>query len=221
MATTTALITGVLQRVGEDPDSPAFYQAFEALDALNEAQRVFALLTLCLEAVDTLDVSGSATHHLLDDFADFLLPLRVRWASTGARIRPARLEEISAATDAWIEEEGVATHYTVLGFDLLALSLVPPASSSIELTYARTPGVMTSVSSPEIPLEYHWALEDYAVYRLRMPKEGGQEGAKTLELYGNFLSAAQECAETVRKRMLGGDYDRLPYPFKEKKQDGR
>lgn len=72
-------------------------------------------------------------------------------------------------------------------------------------------------STPEIPLECHPAIEDYAVYRLRMAKEGGQEGAKTLDLFSNFLTTAREHAEAVRKRMVGADYDAEPFELKEKR----
>lgn len=217
MATTAELVNAVLSRVGEDPAAPAFYQAFEALDALNEGQRLFVLLTLCLETKATLDAGGSATHHLLASLPDFLLALRLRWATTGNRIRPGRMQDFSAEADNWLTLAGDAQRYDVAGFDLLTLSGVADAGRLIEITYARMPAVMTMASSPEIPLEFHPTIEDYAVYRLRMAKEGGQEGAKTLELFRNFLATAREHAETVRKRMVGADYDAQPFELKEKR----
>jgi len=217
VATTAELVNAVLSRVGEDPAAPAFYQAFEVLDALNEGQRFFAFLTLCLETKATLDAGGSATHHLLASFPDFLLALRCRWTHSGERIRPGRMQDFAAEADNWLTLSGDAQRYGVAGFDMLVLDRQPDAGSVIEITYARMPAVMTTASSPEIPIEFHPAIEDYGVYRLRMAKEGGQEGAKTLELFSNFLTTAKAHAETVRKRMVGADYDAEPFELKEKR----
>ncbi len=207
------LIERTLKDLGEDTSSPVYYKSSEALDALNEAQRFFCLLTLCLETTGNLALAADTSfYHLLTSFEHFLLPLRVQVVATGAKVRPGRLGDFDALSSTWQDDVGAPTRYDVLGMDLLAVTPRPDAlGTSLEITYAETPARMTSESgTPEIPAEYHPCLADYAVPRLRV-KEGGQEFQKVLSRFGNFLTEAAKMAEYVRSRMAGRDYDRQPF----------
>ena len=210
--TSGELTERVLKRVGEDHDAPVYYKPSEVLDALNAAQRLFCLLTLCLETSDTLALTGTTTfYNLLSSFSDFLLPLRVQVVD-GDKVRPGHLASFDSLSDTWQADAGDPERYNVLGMDLLAITPRPASTStSLTITYAQCPARMTGESdTPEIPTEYHPCLIDGAVVQLRA-KEGGQEFQKVLPAWGNFLNEAVKMAEYVRGRMAGRGYDRAPF----------
>lgn len=202
----------LLKRIDEDSTSPVYYSISETLWALNAGQRLFVLLTLCLETTDDLPLTaGTAHYRLLGTFSDFLLPLRVRVAgSGGARVRPMRLEELDALTPSWQGTAGSPERYACLGFDHLSIYKQPASSgTSLDVTYARCPAAMVASSSPEIPEEYHPSLIDAAIPLLRL-KEGGQEFQKSLQYFERFLQAAAKMGNYVRARNQAAQYDRVP-----------
>ena len=73
------------RRLGEDPSNPQWWTVAEATAALNWAQRLFCLLTLCLEDQRPLDLTpGKQYYHMLQEpqFLDWFAPLRVRFQNT-------------------------------------------------------------------------------------------------------------------------------------------
>lgn len=202
----------VLARVGEDPTAAAqnqFYTATEALAALNQAQRLFVLLTLCLERTVGITLSpGVAFYSMLEWFPDWLLPLRLR---SSQKLRPARLSDLASLDATWSVSAGAPVKYALLGFDLLASYQQPTAGVGLTVTYARCPVALVNASDvPEIPPEYHACLIDGAIPLMRA-KEGGQEWQKTLTLWDRFLDGAQKLAEYVRARNKEQGYDYIPF----------
>lgn len=205
------MITRALRRLDEDATAPQWADSKAALRAINEAQRVFCLVTLCLEKTGTLALTGGTTfYHVLPTLSDFLVPLRVKVAG-GARLAPDPLVAFDARSSSWQSAAGTPTRYALLGLDLLAIMPRPAAGgTSLTITYAHAPAVLTTgTNTPTIPEEYHPALVDYAVNRLRF-NEGGAEFVKSLAYFERFLKAAQKMAAFVRARSLGARYDRLP-----------
>ena len=209
--TVTQLQARVLERLGELSATPAYFKGFEVLAKLNEAQRFFALLTLCLEKTSSFSLDADTTFvHLLPSITDFLLPLRVR-ITAGARLRSNRLQDLDALKTSWQKTSGAPERYVLLGLDLFVVTPQPTTSTGLSITHAHAPAVLSNPSqSPEIPTEYHPALIDYAVHALRA-KEGGQEFLKTLPLLNRFIEDAEQCAQFIRKRSLAQRYDRLPF----------
>jgi hypothetical protein len=71
----------IYRRLGENPASPQWWTVQEATNALNWAQRLFVLLTLCIEDQREWTLTPGVQHyHMLLDpmFPDWLMPLRVR-----------------------------------------------------------------------------------------------------------------------------------------------
>ena len=212
---TSDLQTRVLERLGEDPNSPVYYTAANALSWLNAAQRLFVLLTLCLETTNTLQLAGGAAFYsmlTIAAFQDWLLPLRVR-ITGGAKLNPARLAELAALDAAWSVSPGAPTRYALLGFDLLGIYQQPPAgvAMSLQITYARCPDPLLGGfnESPEIPAEFHPALADWAIPLMRA-REGGQDFQKVLPLWDRGLDAATKLADYVRARNKEQGYDYMP-----------
>ncbi len=212
------LQTRTLERLDEDTSGGGYFSASEVAGALNEGQRMFVLLTLCLESNGTqaLD-AGVSFYRMLNVFADWLLPLRVRVHGTGGqKLDPSRLQDLTALNPAWENEAGTPARYSHLGLDLVAIHKRPSASgTSLDWTYARMPAKLRAESdTPEIPEENHLDLIDYAIPLLRA-KEGGAAFLGSLAYFDRFLESAMKKAEYVRARNKAQLYDRGPFEMKD------
>lgn len=200
-------------RVLERLDQPGggYYTNAEALSAINEAMRFFALLTLGLEKTVTFNTGSSAPFfHMQSFFGDWLLPLRMT-TSTGKQVRPARLSDLDCLDANWQNSTGTdALRYVALGLDFV---VIYPASQNLPttITYARAPvPLVGAFDVPEFPEQTHPAFVDYGTYRLRF-REGGQEFAKALPYFQRYLDEAQRYARLIRARNIGSRYDKLPF----------
>lgn len=204
----------VSQRLNEGTIGATFYSLAEITAALNEALRFFALLTLGLEKTATWNVpaynAAAPFFHMLQYFPDWIVPLRLT-TTAGAKVRPARLEDLAALNPAWWNAPGNPTRYCALGADFLGLYQQWANGGTLQVTYARAAAVLALATDvPEFPEEYHPRLVDYGVYRLRQV-EGGQELEKALKYLDSFFDGAQHYANYVRSRNLGSRYDKVPF----------
>lgn len=207
------LQTRTLQRLDEDTSGGGYFTGAEVKAALNEAQRLFALLTLCLETTGTQALDAATpTYHMLTVFPDWFLPLRVRVHGTGGlKLAPSTLADFDALNPAWQNEAGTPERYSHLGFDFVALHKRPTlAGTSLDWTYVKTPIRLVSESaSPEIPDENHLDLIDYAIPTLRA-KEGGAAFLSSLHYFDRYLESVKKKADFVRDRNQAQHYDRVP-----------
>jgi len=203
----------VSQRLNEGfgAGGPTFYPTVEIVAALNEAQRVFVLLTLGLETTVPWVVPAATTFfHMLVTFPDWVVPLRIA-TTAGAKVRPGRFSELWSLDSQWPQSPGAPNRYVHAGADLLAVYGQPAAPVTLNVTYARCPApLVLDADVPEIPAEYHPELEKYARYRLRQV-EGGEPFAAALPLLAEFLDAAGKYADYVRARNKGSSYDAQPF----------
>lgn len=207
------LQTRILKRLGDDPTvdvSNMYYQPSEVLTALNQLQRMFVLLTLCLETTAAMTLDGSTFYRMLTIYADWIVPLRVR--SSAKKLKPRRLTDLAALDSMWTQKAGVTDSYSHNGMDLLAV--YKQSSVTLSVTYARTPVDIADDTEPEIPLEFHPSLIAGAIPLLSV-KEGGQEWQKRLDsMWNDFMQAIRLCADQVRKRNLEQGYDAMPPEIK-------
>lgn len=211
------LETRTFQRLDEDTSGGGYFSASEVANALNEGQRLFALLTLCLETTGTQALAAATpTYRMLTVFPDWFLPLRVRVSGAGgAKLAPCTLSDFDALNPAWQNEAGTPERYAHLGFDFVALHKRPTLTgTSLDWTYAKTPARMVSESSvPEIPEENHPDLIDYAIPSLRA-KEGGAAFASSLPYFDRYLESVKKKSDYVRTRNKAQLYDRGPFELK-------
>lgn len=208
--------TVLLTRLGDDPTLPITQQHYtpaQCTAAINMLQRLFVLMTLCLETTGSpvALVAGTAYYAMLGQFSDWLVPLRIRDAS-GKKIKPCRLADMVALDSNWSTRQGTLSRYALVGFDLLGI--YKSATTTITVTYARCPVVLAAGTDvPEIPERYHTNLIDGAIPLMRT-KEGMQEWQKTLFLWDRFMDAAAECAGKVKARNMEQGYDNWPQEMK-------
>jgi hypothetical protein len=204
----------VSQRLNEAGGGP-FYPGSEITSALNEANRVFCLLTLGLEVTSPWNVAANTTFfHMLGIFSDWLVPLRIS-NPFGTKIRPAKFSELWSLDPQWPASPGAVpaapTRYAAAGADLVALYGQPTTSTVLNVTYARAPVALVNAGdTPETPAEYHPAYVSYGINRMRQV-EGGAPFASTLPLLAEFMDAAQQYGEFIRARAIASGYDSLPF----------
>lgn len=212
--TTQDMVFRAQSRLGDNPlaaQPNQFYTYQEVLAWINTAQRVSVLLTLFLEATGTLALAtdGRPFYRMLSTFSDWLLPLRVR-LSSGAKLRPDRLQNLSALDSSWTRSAGAPSRYALRGFDLLGVYQQPSGAASLSITYARSPIVLVNPTDvPELPDEYHPTLIDAAIVLCRA-KEGAQEFSKVMPLWGKYLDEMTRLGDMVRHRSRERGYDFLP-----------
>ncbi len=204
----------VSQRLNEGTNQggPTLYPTAEIIAALNEAYRFFVLLTLGLEKTATWAVPAATTFfHMLTIFSDWVVPLRIATAA-GAKVRPARLEDLGSLDTQWVASPGSSARYVHLGADFLGLYQQPAASgTTLNVTYAcAPPALVETTDTPETPAEYSPKFVDYAIYRCRQ-MEGADEFQKALPLLQSFMEGAKHYAAYVRSRNLGSRYDKVPF----------
>jgi hypothetical protein len=191
--------------------APTFYPTAEITAALNEAERVFCLLTLALETTTPWSIPPNQTFtHVLPSFPDWICPLRVSNAG-GTKIRPAKFSELWALDNQWPVKPGAPTRYAAAGADLVAVYPQPTVGTVVNITYARAPVPLVNAGDvPELQPEYHPQLVNYAINRMRQV-EGGEVFAGTLPLLAEFMDAATEYGNAMRLRAIGSGYDTLPF----------
>jgi hypothetical protein len=206
----------VSQRLNEGNSGYVFYPQAEIASALNEAEAFFVLLTLGLETTLPWTVPAASPtqqntfFRMLNIFPDWICALRIATTS-GTRIRPCRLEDLTALDTQWMSNVGPISRYAALGVDLVAVYQQPQLASTLQVTYARAPVPLVNAGDvPEIPAEYHPKLVSYAEYRMRQG-EGGQEFAKALPGFNSFLDGATHYGNYVRSRNRGSQYDKVPF----------
>lgn len=204
------LTARVYQRLNEVSSAAGYYSPAEVTAAINEGQRFFCLLTLCLEATANFTLAANTSfYHMLTTFPDWLVPLRVYCGVDD--VRPSSLSLLSAYAPNWMAVTGSPERYVAKGLDFFAIYPTPTSATALSITYARAPQTLTNGSdAPEIPEAYHSALADYGVYRLRI-KEGGQESAKVMAYWQRFLADAKQEGDYVRARNLTARYDAIPF----------
>lgn len=211
--TLAELETRTLERLGETSAAGGYYTPAQVRMALNEAQRLFAFLTLCIESTDTMPLTANtAWYSPLSTLPRLIVPLRIRIAGTGGtKLEPKRLEQLDALSANWQTDSGPPRRYACCGPNLLAIHPSPTAGgASLSVTYARSPiPLVGSGQAPEIPEEYHPDLINYAVPRLRA-SEGAEEWRKNLADFLRFWRAARKLAMYVRARNQSAQYDHLP-----------
>jgi len=207
--TYAALRANVLERLGEDAAVSGYYDGVDAGDGLNRAQRLFVLLTLCLEATGSITISpATAWYQVRTQIPGWMLPLTLEF--DGAKLRPVRLAELDALAVGWQATPGDPERYALLGLALLAIYKQAPEAGTLGTTYAKPPAWMIDDADvPEIPAAYHELLPDAAIALLRL-REGGQELEKVKPLLGRFMTGATQLARYVRERSLDLRYDRQP-----------
>jgi hypothetical protein len=193
--------------------TPTFYPTSEIIAAVNEGQRFFCLLTLVLETTEPWTITpGQLFFNLLPVFTDMIVPLRIA-DTQRVKVRPARLEDLSSLDAQWPLALGPPQRYVRIGADLVALYPSPIVTTTALVTYAQAPATLANdADAPQIPVQYHPKLADYAINRVRQV-EGAAALEQTLPLLGSFLDAAQACADYVRARNRGNQYDVQPFEF--------
>lgn len=211
-AQSCTLNLGVLKgRLAEMLDNPfVYYTENEIRHAINVAQRLFCLITLCIErSVSFPLVNGQCFYTIDSVISDWIVPLRIGFS--GVRLKTETLQSLDALSGAWRLTPGAPRRYVQDGFNLLGVSPQPASGvNALTVVYAAEPSEMIADSDfPEIPPEQQILLPDAAFYLLRL-KEGGAELQAAVKYWQRFLEGAQKYQSFTRARSRAQLYDRVP-----------
>jgi hypothetical protein len=196
-------------------DDGTYYAPDRVLRAINVAQNLWCLLTLCVEKTVTLNLAATTTwYSILNDFAltDYLLPLRVLY--NGARIKPATLNQLSCYGN-WRTAPGVPRYYFQQGLDLFALYPQPrasdPLTGALQLTYAAVPPqLVNAYDLPAVSEECQPWIVDGATYIVRL-NEGEAEANVTQPYFERFMTNAAKYGQFIRARSKAQNYDQYSF----------
>lgn len=206
--TAATLIDATLTRLDQPIDGTGFYSRPEALQAVNTAQRLVCFLSLCLESTASIAIDPSAAIYSHDGIAI------LRIAQGGVRVERVSLGSLAARDAKWYTaQENDVESYAPISASKFAIYARPFLASSLSVTTARYPAVMSEGSTPEIPEEHHQALADGAAAILAGMKEGGQEQTKAKQWLTSYLDAVVDIADAVRNRSRQYRYDVAPPPL--------
>lgn len=180
--------------------------------AVNVSQRLFCLITRCLEreASFTL-VNGQAIY---DDIrlqiTDFLLPLRVNFS--GTRLTNDLFHSLDMRDSIWRNRAGNPVRYSMLGWKMLAITPQPATgSNTLDVFYAAEPPELVNAGDlAVIAPEQQIFLPDAAHWILRL-KEGGTELQNAKPYLERFTTAAGKYAKFIESRSGGQTYDTPPF----------
>jgi len=192
-------------------DDGTYYTTAEVIHALNVAERLWALLTLCIEHNFSVQI-GFAGESFTDAPLGTIVPLQVNYGNIPVPLKPETLHQFAARNSNWRNEAaGVPKRFAWAGWDLVAVS-PPPISPLVAAKVAREPFAMTIIQdTPGIEPEQQVHLVDFAIAFLRL-KEGGQEMANAMEYMKRFLDAAEKYSRFNRSRTKGQVYDGVQPP---------
>lgn len=193
-------------------DDGTYYTPDRVLRALNTAQNLWCLLTLCIEKTATIPLTAAQPFYALSGagVTDFIVPLRALYVNS--RLRTATLNQLHQR-GSWRAIAGPPTHYYQQGVDLLAVYPQPRSSDplTLSLTYAAyPPALVNDYDLPSIATENQPYLADAATYILRM-FEGDAELKLTEPFLTRFLDAAQKYGAFIRARSKAQAYDTFPF----------
>src|SRR6266536_6164436 len=164
----------VWQRLDDNVTPGIYYTPTAVLDAINEGQRLWCLLTLALERTVSLTLTGGQAEYtnlralITAAGQSYIVPLRMSITSSGARIRPSTPHELDALSDSWLGTVGTPERYVTRGFNYLGVYPQPAGNTGVQMIVAAEPALLTvDGNTPAIPEEHHPDLVDWCEYRLR------------------------------------------------------
>lgn len=215
------LKTRISQRL-DDSDPGTFYSPGDILEAINKAQRLFVVISLCLEKTGDLTITAVQPFYTpRTTLTDWLVPLKVttkdpQQIAINRRVKPATLHELDALDASWITRTHTTLEYPKrycsMGFDFFAITPTPSTGNTktITITYAHEPAALTAdANTPAIPAIYHPTLIDGAIWLLRL-REGGQELANAMDNFQRFIADALKMRNYTRARCQAQQYDLVP-----------
>jgi hypothetical protein len=204
-----------LELAGEGATSPVYYTPEMVRAALSEAQRIFALLTLCREVELGFPLTAATTwYDMRTAHTDILVPLWVSYG--GVKLRPRSLTDLDARYETWQCEAVTPSSYCFVGATALLAINPQPAADGTSITFIAAtvpPALVSDTDVPLIPTEDHASLMDYAIPRLRAT-EGGNELLGELWRLDRFLDAVAAEGNYTRRRASAKRYDVQPFEMK-------
>lgn len=179
-------------------------------DSIFDGYQEVALLTGCIEKVQTVNFVGQLTYYKMTDYiSDYFRPLGIWNVDTNRWLEPVTYKELSTYGYNWEVQNGQPIVYSVLGWDYICIYRKPATNEgSMAVFYSAQATQLSDSEEPEIPSEYHDVLINYAVADML---DQNLEYRKSTQAYADYLQRLEDIKRYMNSRSLP---DRL-YSLKE------
>lgn len=207
------LVVAVAKSLEEDRNQPFRWHTDQQIkNALNDALCVYSSLTMCIESTASIPATASNPFYDLLGIEPRTIAL-LRLTENGARLAPDSIARFKAGNNSWRNSPGLPESFAVVGSNLLAVEPVPASSQvSLQATVSRVANALLFDSDlPEIPVEDHLSLAEYAAWFLDTTKNGASETAN--QRLTRFLETVAARIDQVRDRCKNRNYLTMPMPI--------
>ena len=194
--------TQVARRCDEDQNQSNRWYTDAVLNAaINDGLTVYASLTLCVESTFSFNTTqGLPWYDLQQIQPGFLVPLRV-WTADG-QLQKRSLVGFASKQNAWRNWNNPAESYCLIGANLMGLYPPPDGVNTINCTAAVLPTTLSfDAASPNIPTDDHQALVEFAIWFVRIAREGFWEQkaiARFFDIVSRRITLVRERAKAER-----------------------
>ncbi len=186
------LRTNTSRRLGEA--TATFYDSAALTNWINQGQIELCLLRLAMGA-PLLEKRATITttandwriypHALL---SDFVWPTRL--SHNSRKLDRAADRALDRAMPNWRGQFGEPRNWGIVGANFMFINPAPRNATNLTLVYAYSPVALSADSDvPEVPVELHWILSEYATY-MALLKEGEAKLGAALAHYERFLGGS-------------------------------
>lgn len=190
--TGSTLITEIKSRAKDTTLTDSFILGYiqEIQDTVLGAHRYPQLDSSYIDTVST----GDTTYPLPDDL-QVISSMKFTSGTetyTPAYLLPEEFERNFENSETY--STGAPTHYTIFENEVV-FNTILDKNYTIELKYTRTPTLLTTTTTPDVPQEYKWILINGAL-------AGIEEYRQNFDIAGIYRRRAEKDAESMRLRYL-------------------
>lgn len=186
----------------------AFYTEPEINDWVNMGQAEFCLLQVAgfvrlgvqttALLIKTAVIATTGGDWRIVPPADLVYPMRVVFGNSVLLKTTHKM--LDRYDPDWENAAGNPQHWGSLGANLMFIHPRPTLTANLDLTYTYLPPTLSlDTDVPAIGAEFHYLLEEYAVY-MSLMKEGQARIEAALAHYNTFLSGATKLLEPLPRR---------------------
>jgi hypothetical protein len=198
----------VLTRLDEDPDNPKFWTIEDVDKAINRGYECISEATEWYETIVGIPLTARRLYYDLRGFK--VQPLVIRHLynlQTQRWLNPGSVRELDTHYRHWQHLVGSPEMFFIRGMHHLALwPMFTSDGERIRVSMtAIPPRLVRGPDTPGFDEDLHFALVNYALYRLRALR---REPKTALNHYAEYLVDEKTLAERVKTRQ---DHDKLQY----------
>lgn len=168
-------------------------------DSVQDGYDEVALLTNCIEKVTTVNFQSNITYYNLRTLVtDYYRPVAIYNPNTKRWMAPTAFRDMREFHPRWETVNGEEAFFSPLGFEYIVFfRKQTTASGNFYIFYSATADTLTGATTPQIPIEYHKVLENYATADML---DQNLEYTKAMKYYNAYIADLDRIKNLVRNR---------------------